>query len=298
MKIAPRLPPWHRYDGSELGWSHIPSGVKVKELILASEDDELLNLHKIFTEFYPHCCDIILTDADDSIKETYDWNLPRSIRAAYVIAGDLFSEGQTLQSARMVFFAALLHECLYGTIDILDKIGGKEHKMNSLQEYKYVNSLRLVCAFIHHTVVNAQTVKLLLELISEMHPNRGWAQELKPMYNEQQVPSLDRPLYVSNVIASTQPMQKLITLFLHTKADQYQYREFQIYENATLQQLFTVCYLLSSEFAQVDLTEHRYSIILYGLDSKRLRLADCHLVVSVNKNDLYLTISGERTRSS
>jgi hypothetical protein len=90
MKIAPRLPPWNRCDdgyGSELGWSHIPSGVK--ELVLASDDDELLDVHKIFTEFYPRCCDILQTSETSDIEETYDWNLPLSIRAAYVIAGSL-----------------------------------------------------------------------------------------------------------------------------------------------------------------------------------------------------------------
>ena len=52
MKISPRLPPWNRCDdgfGSELGWSHIPSGVK--ELVLASEDDELLDVTKYSPNF-------------------------------------------------------------------------------------------------------------------------------------------------------------------------------------------------------------------------------------------------------
>lgn len=163
MKIAPRIPPWNRCDdgssGSELGWSNIPSGVK--ELVLASEDDELLDLHKIFTEFYPRCSDIL--QADDYMKETYDWNLPLSIRAAYVISGDLYLEGQTLYSARMVFFAALMHECMSTRNKVLDVI----------VEHKYEDMTAEVFAHIHRAVVNTETANLLLDFIREMHPSDG-----------------------------------------------------------------------------------------------------------------------------
>jgi DNA-nicking Smr family endonuclease len=293
MKIAPRLPPWNRCDdgfGSELGWSHIPSGVK--ELVLASEDDELLDMNKIFTEFYPRCSDILqsLTLTDD-IDETYDWNLPLSIRAAYVIAGDLYLEGKMHQSALVVFFAALLHECMIFKSSLLLDI------LSDKNEYNYAE----LFAFIRRAVANTQTAKLLLDFINEMHPIRGWALKLKPMYSEQQ-PSLDQSLYVDNAVSVPPPPPlakaaptKLITLFLHTKADQY--REFQIYEENPLQQLFIVCYLLSSEFAQLkfDQNELRYNIIAHGLNYKGPKSSGCHLVVSVNENDLYLTTSGRKT---
>src|SRR6056300_1079421 len=167
MKIAPRIPPWNRCDdgssGSQLGWSHIPSGVK--ELVLASKDDKLLDMHKIFTEFYPRCSDVLQTHATETngIKKTYDWNLPLSIRAAYVISGDLYLEGQTLYSARMVFFAALMHECMSTRNKVLDVI----------VEHKYEDMTAEVFAHIHRVVVNTETANLLLDFIREMHPNRG-----------------------------------------------------------------------------------------------------------------------------
>jgi DNA-nicking Smr family endonuclease len=267
----------------------MPSGVK--ELVLASEDDELLDVHKIFTEFFSRCSDILQTlTLTDDMKEAYDWNLPLSIRAAYVIAGDLYVEGKMHQSALVVFFAALLHECMsFKSSLLLDILGDKN-------EYNYAE----LFAFIRRAVANTQTAKLLLDFISEMHPNRGWALKLKPMSSKQQ-PSLDQSLYVGNAVpppppplAKAAPM-KLITLFLHTKADQY--REFQIYEDNPLQQLFIVCYLLSSEFAQLkfDQKELRYNIIAHGLNYKGSKSSGCHLVVSVNENDLYLTTSGRKT---
>ncbi len=233
MKIAPRLPPWNRCDdgssGSELGWSNIPSGVK--ELVLASEDDELHDLQQIFTEFYPRCSDIL--QADDYMKETYDWNLPCSIRAAYVIAGDMYLEGKPHKSVLMVFFAALLLECMSNSASLVLNI----FILLGSENNNTVNRPPLNFAHIHQAVVNTQTASLLLDFISEMHPNRGWAQKLKPMSNEQQS-SLDRPLSVDNTIHPIHPKLKLVTLFLRVEADQY--REFQVCEYYTLQQLFIV----------------------------------------------------------
>ena len=213
------------------------------------------------------------------MKETYDWNLPLSIRAAYVIAGDLYLGGHTLQSARMVLFAALLHECMSNRASLVVCLLCKN-------QYKYLE----VFTYIYPAVVNTQTAKLLHDFISEKHPNRGWAQKTKSMSNEQQS-RLDQPLYVDNTIASTQPMSKLVTLFLRAEADQY--REFQVCEDCTLQQLFMVCYLLSSEFAQINLKELRYCLVWNGINTKRR--SDCHFVVSVNERHLYLTTSGKKT---
>ena len=286
MKIAPRIPPWNRCDdgssGSKLGWGHIPSGVK--ELILASEDDKLLDLNKIFTEFYPRCFDILQTHGL-GIQKTYDWNIPLSIRAAYVIAGDLYLEGQTLQSARMVFFAALMHECMSSKNEVLDM----------------VVDIKLF-AHIQRAVVNTETANLLLDFIREMHPNRGWAQTLKQMSNKQQS-TFDQPLHVSNASIPDQPMLKLITLFLQAEADQY--REFQIYEDVTLQHLFAVCYLFSMEFDDKDDEKDCVrAVIRYGyitnclFNNKRVMnkiMCGVLAVVSVNERVLYLTTSGKKT---
>jgi len=142
-------------------------------------------------------------------------------------------------------------------------------------QYKYLE----VFTYIYPAVVNTQTAKLLRDFISEMHPNRGWAQKTKSMSNEPQS-SLNQPLYVDNTIASTQPMSKLVTLFLRAEDDQY--REFQVTEVCTLQQLFIVCYLLSIEFrfAHFDVIARKrliYDLVVHGLNFKR-KSSDCHFV--------------------
>ncbi|KAL7457470.1 hypothetical protein ACHAWC_009007 [Mediolabrus comicus] len=89
-------------------------------------------------------------------------------------------------------------------------------------------------------------------------------------------------------------MSKLVTLFLRAEDDQY--REFQVTEVCTLQQLFIVCYLLSIEFRFENEFRfaHRkrliYDLVVHGLNFKR-KSSDCHFVVSVNGSDLYLTTS-------
>jgi hypothetical protein len=284
MKIAPRLPPWHRYDDSELGWSNIPSGVK--ELVLASEDGGLLDVHKIFTEFYPRCSDILKTD---DVKEAYDWNLPLSIRASYVIAGDLYLEGKMHQSALMVFFAAMLHECITESLSI---VLGVFHEFNQKRLSQLLMDNRaLPFAHFHRAVANTQTAKLLRDFIGEMHPKK-----LKPMSSKRRS-MLNQSLYVRNTIALVEPLRKPITLFFHVFVEEaQQYREFQIYEGATLQRLFKVCYLLSTEFDDDLPGSLRYGLVT---DNKWLtKLMDDYLaVVSVNERErvLYLTTSGKKT---
>ncbi len=293
MKIAPRLPPWHRYDGSELGWSNIPSGVKELVLASASEDDELLDLRKIFAEFYPRCSDILQTD---DMKEAYDWNLPLSIRASYVIAGDLYLEGKMHQSALMVFFAAMLHECMSSSLSL---VLGVFHEFNQKRLSQILMDNRaLPFAYFHRAVVCTQKANLLRDFISEMHPNRGWAQKLKPMSSKQRS-MLNQSLYVSNTIALVEPLRKPMTLFFHVFVEEaQQYREFQIYEGTTLQRLFKVCYLLDTEFDH-DLPGSSNTLLRYGsvTDNKLFMkiMRDSLAVVSVNGSDLYLMTSGKKS---
>lgn len=88
-----------------------------------------------------------------------------------------------------------------------------------------------------------------------------------------------------------QPIANLVTLFLRVGADQY--REFQLCEDCKLEHLFIVCFLLNSEFEEINIDQLRYGLVWNGINTKNR--SDCHIVVSVNENDHYLTISGQKT---
>ena len=101
MKIALRSP--DRFCGTvEQAWKILPNGLWEFIMLGGERANQLHDLRDVFTVFVPRCRDLILEDV------AYDWDMPRSIDAAFVVAGDLYLEGKFYQSVKMIFFAAAL----------------------------------------------------------------------------------------------------------------------------------------------------------------------------------------------
>ena len=249
MKIALRSP--NRFCGTaEQAWKILPNGLR--EFIMQApapggRADQLHDLHEVFTIFVPRCRDLILEDA------AYDWNMPRSIDAAFVVAGDLYLEGKLHQSVQMIFFAAILREMIsdFGTIKFLyDIISDVKTYRKGLWDYLAINYFK----HIRHAAVNTLTTKLLRDYLCNVYPSEKiWRRKLCGSA----LPSTDdRWLFNCSLdVLGRELGRKLVTIFCVVGPDNY--REVQIYEDSTLLDLFKVCLIHCVENFNSDVTSVR-----------------------------------------
>ncbi len=248
MKIALRSS--DRFCGTaEQAWKILPNGLR--EFIMLGGDGERANqlhdLRDVFTIFVPRCRDHILEDA------AYDWNIPCSIDAAFVVAGDLYLEGKLHQSVQMIFFAAFLSELIsdFGTIKLLyDSISDGKTYRKGLWDYLTINCFK----HIRHAAVNTRTTKLLRDYLGNVYPSEKiWRRKLCGSV----IPSTaNHELFNCSLdVLGRELGRKLVTIFCVVGPDNY--REVQIYEDSTLLDLFKVCLIHCVENFNWDVTSTR-----------------------------------------
>ena len=233
MKIALRSS--DRFCGTvEQAWKILPNGLR--EFITlggGGRANQLHDLHEVFTILVPRCCDLVLLDA------AYDWDIPRSIDAAFIIAGDLYLEAKFYQAVQMIFFAATLREMIsdFGILASLHKFVGSEKSWNMLSLNLWGSLAAKHFAHIHHAAVNTRTTKLLREYLGNVYPSEKiWRRKLCGSV----IPSTEDRwlLNHSAVVLDRKVRRKLVTLFCVLGHDNY--REVQISEDSTLLDLFKV----------------------------------------------------------
>ena len=241
-----------RFCGNvEEAWAILPHGLR--DLIIRDVFD-IHDLHEVFTTFTPLCKHLIEVD------NAYDWNMPRSIDAAFVIAGDLYLGGNFHQSCKMIFFASILREIISDCQEIF--YVAKIVRSSKISEILNLDSYTSRLVHIHHVAANTRTTKLLGDFLSEVYPRseKIWRRKL----SGSAFPTADSlPLFNSSVQVLK---RKLITLFCDFGSDNY--REVQVYEDSTLLGLFKVwtLYLLDTDIqSDVSLTM-RTNLILPPLE--------------------------------
>ena len=180
-----------------------------------------IDLHRIISPFMPRFLALMEND------KLYDYNLPQSIDAAYMIASDMYSSGQCYQSVLLVFIAAILSE--FGVnFDNIKKLS----TATAHSPYSVINSL----AHIHSASVNTQTTNLLRDFLSEKVKTHNLKKDTQSMLT-----NTDYVLFKIGRNIPKHPKNKLITVF-HELGPDY-YRELGLYENSSVAQAVKACIL-------------------------------------------------------